>query len=73
MCAGFRKTRKQDLEKCTTLGSGDSGGPFACKSKKSESWKLAGIVSSSGYCQEDSYTPAQFTKAASFVDWIEVT
>ncbi len=71
-CAGFRKTREEDLEKCTTLGSGDSGGPFACKSKSSDRWKLAGVVSSSGYCQTDSFVPAQFTRAAYFVDWVSV-
>jgi len=50
-CAGFRKTKRQDKQKCATLGYGDSGGPLACKSKNTDTWTLAGVVSSSGSCQ----------------------
>ena len=71
-CAGFRYTRGQDLQKCTSLGSGDSGGPFACMVKETAKWKLAGVVSASGYCQEDVYAPGQFTRASYYNDWIEV-
>ena len=65
LCAGHGGKSK------TTSCHGDSGGAFACKTGRGDSWELHGVVSwGSGKC-DASETYAVFTRVSEYKAWLE--
>ena len=65
LCAGHGGKSK------TTSCHGDSGGAFACKTGRGDSWELQGVVSwGSGKC-DASEAYAVFTRVSEYKAWLE--
>ena len=62
-------TKRENETECLQIGHGDSGGPLVCPNLGG-SFVLWGVVSFSGDCTDDRFSPGVFHLVASSREWI---
>ena len=73
ICVGRYETKDTNPLRCGVAGHGDSGGPLACKSSKTNKTIIRGVLQGGSSCKNGKYTPSLYPNVGSQLDFIMQT